>query len=42
VVVVPRASHLLPITHPALVGGLIRDFASEAVGLVDSGQSTQT
>lgn len=42
VVVVPRASHLLPITHPALVGGLIRDFASEAVGRADSGQSTQT
>lgn len=42
VVVVPRASHLLPITHPALVGALIRDFASEAVGRADSGQSTQT
>lgn len=42
VVVVPRASHLLPITHPALVSGLIRDFASEAVGRADSGQSTQT
>jgi pimeloyl-ACP methyl ester carboxylesterase len=30
VVVVPRASHLLPITHPGVVAELLRDFAVES------------
>lgn len=38
IVVVPRASHLLPITHPESVAVLLRDFADEAGARAASGQ----
>jgi pimeloyl-ACP methyl ester carboxylesterase len=42
VVVVPRASHLLPITHPETVAVLLRDFALECARRAVSGRHHPT
>lgn len=42
VVVVPRATHLLPLSHPRLVAGLLHDFALEVGAAADSGHSATT
>lgn len=36
VVVVPRATHLLPLTHPQVVATLLRDFTAEVAATADS------
>jgi len=36
VVVVPRATHLLPLTHPRVVATLLRDFVAEVTAAADS------
>lgn len=40
--VVPRATHLLPISHPALVAEILRAFVREVVEADDSGSSATT
>ena len=42
VVVVPRATHLLPLSHPRVVAALLRDFAVEVAQDADSGQDAAT
>jgi len=42
VVVVPRATHLLPLSHPRVVATLLRDFAVEVGQGADSGQAATT
>ena len=42
VVVVPRATHLLPLSHPRVVAMMLRDFALEVGDSADSGQSAAT
>lgn len=42
VVVVPRATHLLPLSHPRVVATLLRDFALEAGKGADSGHAATT
>lgn len=42
VVVVPRATHLLPLSHPRVVATLLRDFALEVGQSADSGQNAAT
>jgi pimeloyl-ACP methyl ester carboxylesterase len=42
VVVVPRASHLLPLTHPQVTAELLRDFAEQVASRADSGRGHQT
>ena len=42
VTVVPRATHLFPITHPTLVAEVLRDFVDEVVRADDSGAPTTT
>ncbi len=42
VVVVPRATHLLPLSHPRVVATMLRDFALEVGDSADSGQSAAT
>jgi pimeloyl-ACP methyl ester carboxylesterase len=42
VVVVPRATHLLPLSHPRVVATLLRDFALEVGESADSGHSAAT
>jgi pimeloyl-ACP methyl ester carboxylesterase len=42
VVVVPRATHLLPLSHPRVVATLLRDFALEVGDAADSGHSPTT
>ena len=36
VVVVPRATHLLPLTHPQVTATLLRDFTAEVAATADS------
>jgi len=42
VVVVPRATHLLPLSHPRVVATLLRDFALEVGDGADSGHGATT
>jgi pimeloyl-ACP methyl ester carboxylesterase len=42
VAVVPRATHLLPLSHPQVVASLLRDFALEVGDGADSGHSATT
>ena len=42
VVVVPRATHLLPLSHPRVVATMLRDFALEVGDSADSGQGAAT
>jgi pimeloyl-ACP methyl ester carboxylesterase len=42
VVTVPRATHLLPITHADVVAALLRDFVAEVLPGADSGPAAQT
>jgi pimeloyl-ACP methyl ester carboxylesterase len=42
VVVVPRATHLLPLSHPQVVASLLRDFALEVGDGADSGHRAST
>jgi hypothetical protein len=42
VVVVPRATHLLPLTHPRVVATLLRDFTAEVAATADSEPGLQT
>jgi hypothetical protein len=42
VVVVPRATHLLPLSHSRVVASLLRDFAVEVAQPADSGQDAAT
>jgi pimeloyl-ACP methyl ester carboxylesterase len=42
VVVVPRATHLLPLTHPSLVAGILREFVDEVATAGHAGPPPRT